>query len=83
MGVLPLIFKSGENRKTFNLDGSEEIDILDISNEIKPRQKIRCVVNKIDGSKIDIELVCGLDTSNEVEYFKSGGILKFVMSQIS
>ncbi len=83
MGVLPLIFKAGESRKTLGLVGDEVIDILGITPSIKPRQDIKCLVTKADGSKQEITLLCGIDTSNEVEYFKLGGILQYVMGQIS
>ena len=82
MGVLPLIFKPGQSRKTMGLVGDELIDILDITPSIKPQQDIRCIVTKADGSKIEIVFTCGLDTGNEVEYFKRGGILQFVINQI-
>jgi aconitate hydratase len=83
MGVLPLIFKPGQSRKTMGLVGDEMIDILDITPSIKPQQDIRCIVTKADGSKLEIVFTCGLDTGNEVEYFKRGGILQFVINQIS
>jgi len=83
MGVLPLIFKNGQNRKALDLKGDEKIDILGINSNIKPQQDIKCVITKADGSKQEVVLTCGLDTSNEVEYFKLGGILQFVMNQIS
>ncbi|MBM3590054.1 MAG: aconitate hydratase AcnA [Alphaproteobacteria bacterium] len=82
MGVLPLIFKENQNRKTLNLTGDETIDIIDINDHIIPKQNTRCVIRKSDGSKIELDLICGLDTGNEVEYFKSGGILQFVINQI-
>ncbi len=83
MGVLPLIFKEGENRKTLNLTGDETIDILNIDSNIKPKQDIKCVITRKDGSKTELMLVCGIDTGNEIEYFKRGGILQYVISQIS
>ena len=83
MGVLPLVFKAGESRKTLGLTGEEVIDVLGITPDIKPRQDIKCVITKSDGSKQDVILTCGIDTSNEVEYFKLGGILQYVMGQIS
>jgi len=83
MGVLPLVFKAGENRQTLGLVGDEVVDILGVTSSIKPRQDIKCNVTKSDGSKLEITLTCGIDTGNEVEYFKLGGILQFVMNQIS
>ncbi len=83
MGVLPLIFKEGESRKTLDLKGDEKIDILGIDSNIKPQQDIKCVITRADNSKQEVILTCGLDTGNEVEYFKLGGILQYVMNQIS
>jgi aconitate hydratase len=83
MGVLPLIFKAGQSRKTLGLIGDEVIDILGINPSIRPRQDISCMITKSDGSRQEIILTCGIDTSNEVEYFKLGGILQYVINQIS
>jgi aconitate hydratase len=82
MGVLPLVFKNGQNRKSLGLIGDEVIDILGITSQIKPRQDILCVITKSDKSKQEIVLTCGIDTQNEVEYFNLGGILQFVMNKI-
>jgi aconitate hydratase len=83
MGVLPLIFKSGEDRNSLGLVGNETIDVLGIDANVKPKQDIKCIVTRADGSKSEITLICGLDTGNEVEYFKRGGILQYVINQIS
>lgn len=83
MGVMPLIFKDGQTRKTLGLVGDEVVDILGITPNIKPKQDIKCIITKSDGSKQEVTLTCGLDTSNEVEYYKLGGILQYVMGQIS
>ena len=82
MGVLPLIFKENQNRKTLNLNGDEVVEVLGIDSNIKARQDLKCIIHKKDGSKIELNLLCGLDTGNEVEYFKCGGILQFVINQI-
>ncbi len=83
MGVMPLIFKAGESRKTLGLAGDEKVDVLGITPSIRPKQDIKCIITKADGSKVEAILTCGIDTSNEVEYFKRGGILQYVMNQIS
>ncbi len=83
MGVLPLIFKPSDNRKTLELKGDEMVDVLGITPNIKPKQDIKCIITNADGSKREVTLICGLDTSNEVEYFKRGGILQYVLNQIS
>jgi aconitate hydratase len=82
MGVLPLIFKHNTTRHNLNLVGDEVINVLGIDANIKPKQDINCYITKSDGSKQEIVLICGLDTSNEVEYFKRGGILQYVISQL-
>ncbi len=83
MGVMPLLFKSGQDRKTLALSGNETVDILGINSNIKPKQDIKCIITKADGSKQEVTLTCGIDTGNEVEYYKLGGILQYVMNQIS
>jgi aconitate hydratase len=80
MGILPLIFQSQQNRKTIGLVGDELIDILGIDVTIAPKQDFRCLITKADGSKFEIILTCGIDTGNEIEYYKSGGILQYVIS---
>lgn len=82
MGVLPLTFKNSETRKSFGLTGFETVDILGINENIQPKQNIKCIITKADGSKIETTLLCRIDTSNEIEYYKSGGILKYVMNQL-
>ncbi len=82
MGVLPLIFKNGESRKSLNLKGDEIIDIIGVDSNIKPKQDIKCIITDGAGSKREVVLTCGLDTGNEVEYYKRGGILQFVINQI-
>lgn len=82
MGVLPLIFKGSDDRKTLALRGDEKVDILGIDVNIKPKQDINCLITRHDGSQHEVILTCGLDTSNEVEYYKRGGILQFVINQI-
>jgi aconitate hydratase len=82
MGVLPLTFKNGETRKTLGLTGFETVEILGINDSLKPKQDLQCVITKQDGSKIETTLLCRIDTSNEIEYYKSGGILQYVMGQL-
>ena len=79
MGVLPLIFKN-EDRKTLKLIGKETIDILGINANIKPKEELKCVITYNNGEKKEITLICRLDTGNEVEYYKRGGILQYVLT---
>ena len=81
MGVLPLQFKNGETRKTLDLEGSEQFDIIGISSGLSPRQDVQCKVTRADGSEQTIYLRCRLDTEVEVEYFKNGGMLHYCLRQ--
>lgn len=81
MGVLPLQFVDGESAKSHGLTGEETFDIANI-NDLKPRQNIEVSVNKADGSTINLKTLCRIDTPNEVEYFKNGGILQYVLRQM-
>ena len=83
MGVLPLQFKLDLNRKTLKLSGKEQIDILGLTGaEIVPRMNLTLVITREDGSQEKVEVLCRIDTLNEVEYFKAGGILHYVLRQL-
>ena len=79
MGVLPLQFKEGFDRKKLKITGSELITIIDIDKGIKPREEVSCEIKYKDGTIKTIKLLCRIDTQNEVEYYKNGGILQFVL----
>ncbi|WP_338494913.1 aconitate hydratase AcnA [Pseudomonas trivialis] len=83
MGVLPLQFKLDQNRKSLKLTGKENIDILGLTDvEIVPRMNLTLVITREDGSSEKVEVLCRIDTLNEVEYFKAGGILHYVLRQL-
>ncbi len=79
MGVLPLQFKDGMSRKSLKLDGSEIIDISGIAAGLTPRMDVACRITRADGSSEDIALLCRIDTLDEVEYYRNGGILQYVL----
>lgn len=79
MGILPLQFLDGENRKTLGLDGSEIIQFTLADEELKSGIQITAVIVRSDGSTEGTALKCRLDTSTEVAYFKAGGILPYVL----
>ena len=81
MGVLPLQFPEGTDRKTLNLDGTEEVDIPDLTNGLKPSDTVTVVFRK-DGKEQKVEALSRLDTAAEVEYYKNGGILHYVLRQM-
>ena len=79
MGILPLQFKEGLNRKKLNIKGSELFTIIDIEKNLEPRQDIDCEIKYDDGTTKKIKLLCRIDTINEIEYYKNDGILKYVL----
>ncbi len=79
MGILPLQFKEGFDRKKLNIKGTELFTIIDIEKGINPRAEVSCEINYIDGSSKTIELLSRIDTENEIEYYKNGGILQYVL----
>ncbi len=84
MGVLPLCFKEGVSRKTLKLTGEEKIDIRLPKGvkQIKPQQDLEVVIKRRDGSTETIEVTSRLNTDNEIAYFKSGGILQYVLNNL-
>lgn len=82
MGVLPLQFKENDSVQSLNITGFETYDIIGINNNIKPQQLIKLLINYSDGSKKEVELVCRIDTPIEVEYYRNGGILPFVLREL-
>ncbi len=82
MGVLPLTFKDGQNRKSLRLDGSETIDLRGVAAGITPGMDVACTIHRADGRADEIALLCRIDTLDEVDYFRHGGILHFVLRQL-
>ncbi|MEE9101954.1 MULTISPECIES: aconitate hydratase AcnA [Pseudomonas] len=82
MGVLPLQFKDGQDRKTLKLTGKEVLSISGLSGELKPHMSLKVGVTREDGSQDSFEVLCRIDTQNEVEYFKAGGILHYVLRSL-
>jgi aconitate hydratase len=78
MGVLPLLFKDGMTRKSLKLQGDETIDIVGLD-ALSPRMDIKMIITRADGSKQEVELLCRVDTADEVNYYKHGGILQYVL----
>ncbi|MGO2451838.1 aconitate hydratase AcnA [Pseudomonas taetrolens] len=83
MGVLPLQFKLDQNRKTLKLNGHETFDVLGLTDtELQPRMNLTLVITREDGQQEKVDVLCRIDTLNEVEYFKAGGILHYVLRQL-
>ena len=79
MGILPLQFINNTNRKNLNLIGSELITIKEIENGISPSDKVSIEIKYATGETKKIETLCRIDTKNELEYYKNGGILQYVL----
>ena len=82
MGVLPLQFKDGQGRASLKLDGSETWDFTGLKDGIKSGMDVAAKITRADGSSEDITLLCRIDTLDEVEYFRHGGILQFVLRKL-
>ncbi|PRD31405.1 UNVERIFIED_CONTAM: acnA [Trichonephila clavipes] len=82
MGVLPLQFVGGQTRQTLNLTGREAISIRGLSDDIQPHQTLDVSVMREDGRQDQFKVLCRIDTLNEVEYFKAGGILHYVLRNL-
>jgi aconitate hydratase len=82
MGVLPLQFQEGEGANTLGLDGSEIYSIDGIAS-LEPRQEVAVQVTRADGSTQMITARCRIDTYNELEYYRSGGILHYVLRNLA
>jgi len=79
MGVLPLQFKGDMTRKSLNLVGDEIVDIEGIASGIKPRMDVNVKITRADGKSETIQVLCRIDTADEIEYYRHGGILQYVL----
>jgi aconitate hydratase len=82
MGVLPLQFEEGTTAQTLNLDGTEQYDILGLTENMKPQQMLILRITKQNGEKADVAVRSRIDTPIEIEYYKHGGILPYVLRQL-
>ena len=79
MGILPLQFIDGINRTNLNLIGSELISVIEIEKGINPLDKVTLEIKYVSGDIKKIQTLCRIDTKNELEYYKNGGILQYVL----
>ncbi len=83
MGVLPLQFKEGESAATLKIDGTETFDLIGLEGtEIKPMQDVTLRIRRQDGESSEIKLTLRIDTPIEIEYYRGGGILQYVLRQL-
>jgi aconitate hydratase len=81
MGVLPLQFKGADSWQSLGIQGDELFDI-ELASEIKPQQDAKLAITWPDGSRKSVPLVLRIDTAIEVDYYRHGGILPFVLRQL-
>ena len=82
MGVLPLQFTGGQSRESLGLVGEETFDISGIAEGLAPRAELPCTIHRADGSTESITLLCRIDTADELEYLRHGGILHYVLRNL-
>jgi aconitate hydratase len=83
MGVLPLQFKNGQSRKTLELTGKEVLNITGLTRAtLQPGMSLTLQITRENGKQENVDVLCRIDTLNEVEYFKAGGILHYVLRQL-
>ncbi|HLL26192.1 MAG TPA: aconitate hydratase AcnA [Xanthobacteraceae bacterium] len=83
MGVVPLTFEEGTSWQTLGLKGDEVVTIRGLAADLKPRQKFTAEIKFANGSVKQVPLACRIDTLDELDYFKNGGILNYVLRQLA
>jgi aconitate hydratase len=82
MGVLPLQFKGSDSVASLHLTGDETFDLVGISDNMKPQQDVTLTITRKDGSKQSVALLLRIDTPIEVDYYRAGGILPYVLKEL-
>jgi aconitate hydratase len=82
MGVLPLCFEEGTSWQSLGLKGSEQVTIRGLQGELKPHQRLMAEIVAADGRLRRIPLICRIDTLDELDYFRNGGILQYVLRHL-
>jgi len=82
MGVLPLQFKGSDSVQSLNITGEETFDLEGLTSDIKPQQEVTLVIHRKDGSVQRVTVLLRIDTPIEVDYYKHGGILPFVLRSL-
>jgi aconitate hydratase len=83
MGVLPLVFEEGTSWQTLGMKGDEQVTIRGLHGELKPRQRLMAEIVASDGGLKRVPLICRIDTLDELDYFKNGGILHYVLRHLA
>ena len=83
MGVLPLVFEEGASWQTLGIQGDETVTIRGITGELKPHQRLTAEIVGPDGGLKRVPLIARIDTLEELDYFKNGGILQYVLRRLA
>ena len=83
MGVVPLQFRDGESWQTLGLKGDETITIKGLADGLKPRAAMEVEITRADGSKATAQVLCRIDTLDELDYYKNGGIMPYVLRNLA
>ena len=83
MGVLPLVFEEGTSWGSLGLRGDEKVTITGLGEGLKPRQVLHAEIARADGRVTRVPLICRIDTLDELEYFRNGGILPYVLRRLA
>ena len=83
MGVLPLEFSAGQGWRELGLDGTEQYDIVGLSEGLTPKKQLKVIAHKSDGTTLEFFVTARLDAAIEIDYFKNGGILQYLVSTIT
>ena len=83
MGVVPLQFRDGESWQTLGLKGDETVTIKGLAEGLKPRAAMTVQITRADGSKASAQVLCRIDTLDELDYYKNGGIMPYVLRNLA
>ncbi|MEP9351458.1 aconitate hydratase AcnA [Xanthobacter sp. KR7-225] len=83
MGIVPLVFKEGESWQTLGITGDEIVTLKGIEGDLKPRQTLTAEIAFADGTVKSVDLICRIDTLDELDYFRNGGILPYVLRSLA
>ena len=83
MGVVPLVFEEGTSWQTLGLKGDEQVTIRGLHGDLKPHQKLQAEIIASDGGLKRVPLICRIDTLEELDYFRNGGILQYVLRHLA
>ena len=83
MGVIPLVFEEGTSWQTFGLKGDEQVTIRGLHGDLKPHQRLQAEIVASDGGLKRVPLICRIDTADELDYFRNGGILQYVLRRLA